>query len=206
MMTSSNGNIFRVTDPLCGEFTGQGEFPKQRPVTRSFDVYFDLRLNKMLSKQQWDWWFETPSLSLWRNCYGHIRSSSGHRNGKSSGWLPWSSLGTLKLALTSPVTTNTRTVILTTFSIHWKDRSVVNKCGFDSKSSCHCPWISLPLYDPDQLGMEPDVYTTIRTIQGLCQCCLPAAWTEAARSASDKSRQPSDCTLIVAESRLDKIR
>ena len=38
MMTSSNGNIFRVTCPLCGEFTGPGEFPTQRPVTRSFDV------------------------------------------------------------------------------------------------------------------------------------------------------------------------
>ena len=35
MMTSSNGNIFRVTGPLCGEFTGPGEFPTQRPVTRS---------------------------------------------------------------------------------------------------------------------------------------------------------------------------
>ena len=45
MMTSSNGNIFRVTGPLCGEFTGPGEFPAQRPVTRSFDVYFDLRPN-----------------------------------------------------------------------------------------------------------------------------------------------------------------
>ena len=38
MMTSSNGNIFRVTGHLCGEFTGPGEFPAQRPVTRSFDV------------------------------------------------------------------------------------------------------------------------------------------------------------------------
>ena len=38
MVTSSNGNIFRVTGPLCGEFTGPGEFPTQRPVTRSFDV------------------------------------------------------------------------------------------------------------------------------------------------------------------------
>ena len=38
MMTSSNGNIFRVTGPLCGEFTGPGEFLAQRPVTRSFDV------------------------------------------------------------------------------------------------------------------------------------------------------------------------
>ena len=61
MMTSSNGNIFRVTGPLCGEFTGPGEFPTQRPVTRSFDIYFDLRLNKRLSKQPWGWWFETPS-------------------------------------------------------------------------------------------------------------------------------------------------
>ena len=46
MMTSSNGNIFRVTGPLYGEFTGHGEFPAQRPVTRSFGVFFDLRLNK----------------------------------------------------------------------------------------------------------------------------------------------------------------
>ena len=68
MMTSSNGNIFRVTGPLCGEFTGPGEFPPQRPVTRSFDVLFDLRLNKRLSKQSWGWWFETPSWSLWRQC------------------------------------------------------------------------------------------------------------------------------------------
>ena len=28
-----------------------GEFPAQRPVTRSFDVFFDLRPNKRLSKQ-----------------------------------------------------------------------------------------------------------------------------------------------------------
>ena len=51
MMTSSNGNIFRVTGPLCGKFTGPGEFPAQRPVTRSFGVFFDLRPNKRLSKQ-----------------------------------------------------------------------------------------------------------------------------------------------------------
>ena len=50
-----------------------GEFPTQRPVTRSFDVFFDLRLNKRLSKQSWGWWFETPSLSLWR----HGNDSSG---------------------------------------------------------------------------------------------------------------------------------
>ena len=28
-----------------------GEFPSQRPVMRSFDVIFDLRLDKLLSKQ-----------------------------------------------------------------------------------------------------------------------------------------------------------
>ena len=66
MMTSSNGNIFRVTGPLCGEFTGPGEFPTQRPVTRSFDVFFDRRLNKRLSKQPRGWWLETLSWSLWR--------------------------------------------------------------------------------------------------------------------------------------------
>ena len=68
MMTSSNGNIFRVTGPSCGEFTGLGEFPTQRPVTRSFDVFSDLRLNKRLSKQPWGWWFETLSCPLWRHC------------------------------------------------------------------------------------------------------------------------------------------
>ena len=45
-----------------------GEFPTQRPVTRSFDVYFDLRPNKRLSKQWWGWRFETQSCSLWRHC------------------------------------------------------------------------------------------------------------------------------------------
>ena len=44
-----------------------GEFPTQRPVARSFDVYFDLRPNKRLSKQSWGCWFETPSDPLWRH-------------------------------------------------------------------------------------------------------------------------------------------
>ena len=46
-----------------------GEFPTQRPVTRSFGVFFDLCLNKRLSKQSWGWWFETPSRPLWCHCY-----------------------------------------------------------------------------------------------------------------------------------------
>ena len=68
MTTSSHGNIFRVTGPLRGEFTGHRWIPRtQRPVTRSFDVFFDLCLNKRLSKHSWDWWFETPSRPLWRH-------------------------------------------------------------------------------------------------------------------------------------------
>ena len=73
MMTSSNGNMFRVTgfyagNPLvtAGNSPVTGEFPSHRPVTRSFDVFFDKRLDKRLSKQSrliWD-----ASLSLWRHC------------------------------------------------------------------------------------------------------------------------------------------
>ena len=44
------------------------EFPSRRPVTRSFDVFFDLCLNKQLSKQSWGWRFEMPLRSLWRHC------------------------------------------------------------------------------------------------------------------------------------------
>ena len=45
--------------------------PHKRPVTRSFDVFFDLCLNKRLSRQLWGWWFETTSCSLWRHCNVH---------------------------------------------------------------------------------------------------------------------------------------
>ena len=44
-----------------------GEFTAQRPVTRGFDVFFDLHPNKLLSKQWWGWWFETPLCPLWRH-------------------------------------------------------------------------------------------------------------------------------------------
>ena len=44
------------------------EFPSQRPVTQSFEDFFDLRLNKLLSKQSWAWWFETPPRTLWCHC------------------------------------------------------------------------------------------------------------------------------------------
>ena len=46
MMTSSKGNIFHVTVLVTGEFSSQ------MPVTRSFDIFFDLRLNKWSSSNQ----------------------------------------------------------------------------------------------------------------------------------------------------------
>ena len=50
-----------------------GEFPAQRSVTRSFGVFFDVRLNKRLSKQSWGWWFETPLCPSRRHCYAHYQ-------------------------------------------------------------------------------------------------------------------------------------
>ena len=59
--------IFRIGG-LCAENSPvNGEFLSQRPVARSFGVFFDLRQNKQ-SKQSWGWWFETISHSLWRHC------------------------------------------------------------------------------------------------------------------------------------------
>ena len=72
MMTSSNGNIFRVTGPLCGEFTDHRWIPCTKASGSELWCFFDLRPNKRLSKQSWGWWFDTPSRSLWRYCNGVI--------------------------------------------------------------------------------------------------------------------------------------
>ena len=62
-MTSSNGNISALLAICTGNSPVTGEFPTQRPVTRSFDAP-----DKRLSKQSWGWWFETPSCPLWHHC------------------------------------------------------------------------------------------------------------------------------------------
>ena len=55
MMTSSNGNIFRVTAPLWGNSPGTSEFPSQRPVTQSFDVFFlSVPKQKVGQTNHWD--------------------------------------------------------------------------------------------------------------------------------------------------------
>ena len=62
---------------LCaGNSLVTGEFPSQRPVMCSFDIFFDLCLNKGLSKLWWGWWFEMSLRSLWRQCNDY-RSVSG---------------------------------------------------------------------------------------------------------------------------------
>ena len=57
----------------AGNSPVSGEFPAQRPVTRSFDGFLDLRLYKRLSKQSWGWWFETLSCPLWRHRNDKLR-------------------------------------------------------------------------------------------------------------------------------------
>ena len=60
---------FSVLLAICaGNSPVTGEFLSQRPVTRSFDVFFDLGLNIRLRKQSRRRWFEMPSHSLWRHC------------------------------------------------------------------------------------------------------------------------------------------
>ena len=99
MMTSSNGNIFRVTGPLYGEcswlrwipptklvvtgslcrgFTGLRSIPLTKAVTRSLDVSLFFAWNKRLSKQSWGWWFETPSRLSWRQFNGNFGMWAGH--------------------------------------------------------------------------------------------------------------------------------
>ena len=64
---------FRVTGPLW-------VFPSQRPVTRSFDAFFGLRLKKRLSKQSRCQWFETPSRLLWHHCNVIVSTIKQKRN------------------------------------------------------------------------------------------------------------------------------
>ena len=62
-----------------------GEFLSQRPVTQSFDVFFDLCQNQELSKQWRRQWFETPLHSLWRYS-NFIGLGEGAR--QLQNWLP----------------------------------------------------------------------------------------------------------------------
>ena len=63
-----------------------GGFPSQRPVTRSFDVFFNLRLNKRSSKQSGRWWFETSSRSSWRHCNASNLNQTTNTNPVHYSW------------------------------------------------------------------------------------------------------------------------
>ena len=56
---------FSASLALCA---GNSPVTGERPVTQSFDVFFDLRLNKWLSKRSLGWWFKMSSCSLWCHC------------------------------------------------------------------------------------------------------------------------------------------
>ena len=58
-----------------------GEFPAQKPLTRSFDFFFDLHLNKRLCKQSLGWWVETPSPIMTSLYWGIYRwqANSSHK-------------------------------------------------------------------------------------------------------------------------------
>ena len=72
----------------AGNSPVNGDFPAQRPMTRSFDVFFDLRLYQQLNKQWRCRWFETPSRSLWRHCNACCRDKReiDHELQKNEAW------------------------------------------------------------------------------------------------------------------------
>ena len=50
-IASQHRNVFRITGSLWGEATGHMDFRHREQVLRSFDVFFDVGLNKLLNKQ-----------------------------------------------------------------------------------------------------------------------------------------------------------
>ena len=152
-MTSSNGNIFRVIGSLWTKSTGHqwiplvtNGFPSQRPVTRSFDVFFDTSPNKWLSKQSRRQWFETPLRSLWHHCNGlpgNSISNTDQLNYKISRislllrtWLAWMNYQVYMVVISHPcpnfwqgegmdVVTSHRTQCVITYSCHNINQSLV---------------------------------------------------------------------------------
>ena len=90
-MASLNNNLFHAWwryqmetfSPFLAICAGNSlvtnEFHAQRPVTSDVELwcFFDLRLNKRLTKQWWGWWFEMPSCPLW--CYSNGYCASPHQ-------------------------------------------------------------------------------------------------------------------------------
>ena len=86
IITSWNGNIFRVTGPLCGEFTGDRWILRTKASDAKLWYFFYLPLTKWLSKQSWGWWFEMPSHSLWRHCNANLTTPYAITRSR---WVKW---------------------------------------------------------------------------------------------------------------------
>ena len=123
--------------------------PHRRPVTRSFGVFFDLRLNKQLSKQSRCWWFEMPSRPLWRHC----------KDGMHANWTGVSliSENNINPSLTnvSPLRNPQQTLFLmkptnvfafVTIPPHWKRNMQLKSLHTEVNDrpmfrfQCHCCW------------------------------------------------------------------
>ena len=85
-MTSS---FFALLALCVGNPPATGGSPSQRPVTRSFDVFFDLRMNKRLSKQSRRRWFVTPPRSPWRHCNEQACQVFGIAYYSDVTWVSW---------------------------------------------------------------------------------------------------------------------
>ena len=72
MMTSLNGNIFRVTGPLWGE--SPVDSPHKGQWGGALIFFFDLHLNKRLNKQSGRLWFEASSECVKDQLYGILSS------------------------------------------------------------------------------------------------------------------------------------
>ena len=86
IMPSSNENISASLAPCVGNSPVTGEFPSQKSLTRSFYVFFELRLNKRLSKQTRRLWFETLLCWLWRHYTEHLRLQNRKYHGGEHIW------------------------------------------------------------------------------------------------------------------------
>ena len=104
----------------------------ERPVTRSFDVFFHQRLNKQLSKHSRGWWFQTPLCSLWRHCNGVINTTlANHR---------WVHLGIYHQVLTSMFAISKVNPLMTTrWEKTWTTSVIL--CAVTARSGHEYPWL-----------------------------------------------------------------
>ena len=116
--TGSCQNICAGNSPV------PGQFPAQRPVTRSFDVFFGLRLNKWLSKQSWGWWFEMLSCPLWHHCNGTTVGIHVYSYGQSTiKYMKWLTVNDNRMTVNTMVSQYIIVQYDTILNTIWKEES-----------------------------------------------------------------------------------